>query len=291
MEEVLDIASKIVNNNIVKSVIVIIIALIIYKVLSSILLKSEKKNKSRKFGHKDKTYIRLIRNFLKYAVAIITLLVVLQINGIDVSSMIAGVGVLSIIVGFIVQDAFKDIIRGIDIISDNYFSVGNVVKYGDIEGKVIMVGLKTTKIEDIRTLNVVSIANRNIEQVEVVSNEILIRIPMPYEVKLDKAEKAIDNILDEFGKDERIDDCEYSGVDNFASSSIEYLLKVRCKPVEKLQVRRDCLRTILVVLNKHKIEIPYQQIDIHTKWFKRKIWNLHKIALLYTRIIFIQLIN
>ena len=87
MEEVLDIASKIVNNNIVKSVIVIIIALIIYKVLSSILLKSEKKNKSRKFGHKDKTYIRLIRNFLKYAVAIITLLVVLQINGIDVSSI------------------------------------------------------------------------------------------------------------------------------------------------------------------------------------------------------------
>lgn len=265
MENFLEILNQVLNNNIVKSVIVVLIALIFYKVIGSILLKSEKKNRSKRTGQKDKTYIRLIRNFMKYAVSIIALIVILQVNGIDVSSMIAGVGVLSIIVGFIVQDAFKDIIRGIDIISDNYFSVGDVVRYGEIEGKVIMVGLKTTKIENIRNSNIVSIANRNIEQIEVVSNDIYIDIPMSYDIKLDKAEKAIDNILEELGKDERIDDCEYKGVNNLGNSSIDYYIKVSCKPVLKLQVRRDCLRTILSVLNKHKIEIPYQQIDIHTK--------------------------
>lgn len=265
MEKVLEIINKILDNNFVKTVIVIIIAFIFYRIISSVLLRSEKKNRLKKAGHKDKTYLRLIRNFMKYAVAIITLLVVLQINGIDVSSMIAGVGVLSIIIGFIVQDAFKDIIRGVDIISDNYFSVGDVVKYGEIEGKVIMVGLKTTKIEDIKNANIISIANRNIEQIEVVSNDLYISIPMPYEVKLDKAEKAIDNILNEYGKDERIDDCQYMGVNNLGDSGIDYLLKVSCKPVDKLQVRRDCLRTILRVFDKHKIEVPYKQIDIHTK--------------------------
>ena len=265
MEKYLDLLNKILANNIVKSAIVIIVSLIIYKIISSMLLKSENKRNLRKVGQKDKTYIRLIRNFMKYAFFIIVLFIILQINGIDVSSMIAGVGVLSIIIGFIVQDAFKDIIRGIDIISDNYFSVGDVVKYGEIEGKVLMVGLKTTKVQDVRTSNVVSIANRNIEQVEVISKDLYINIPMPYEVKIDKAEQAIKEILEEISKDERIEEYIYKGVNKFADSNIDYLICVKCNPIEKLPVRRDILRTILIVLNKNKIEIPYQQIDIHTK--------------------------
>ena len=265
MEKYLDLLNKILANNIVKSAIVIIVSLIIYKIISSMLLRSENKRNLRKVGQKDKTYIRLIINFMKYAFFIIVLFIILQINGIDVSSMIAGVGVLSIIIGFIVQDAFKDIIRGIDIISDNYFSVGDVVKYGEIEGKVLMVGLKTTKVQDVRTSNVVSIANRNIEQVEVISKDLYINIPMPYEVKIDKAEQAIKEILEEISKDERIEEYIYKGVNKFADSNIDYLICVKCNPIEKLPVRRDILRAILIVLNKNKIEIPYQQIDIHAK--------------------------
>lgn len=265
MEKYLDLINKLLSNNIVKSVIVILVSFIIYKMISGVLIKSEDKKGKRKSGHKDKTYIRLIRNFLKYAFFIIVLLVILQINGIDVSSMVAGVGVLSIIIGFIVQDAFKDIIRGVDIISDNYFAVGDVVKYGEIEGKVLMVGLKTTKIQDVKTQNIVSIANRNIEQVEIISKELYITIPMPYEVKVEKAEQAINDILQEISKDERIESSIYKGVNKFAESNIDYLIEVKCNQIDKLAVRRDVLRTILVVLSRHKIEIPYQQIDIHTK--------------------------
>lgn len=265
MEKFLEIINNIWSNNLVKSVVVIIVSILIYKLISKILLKSENKSRGKRVGQKDKTVIRLIKNFMKYAFFIIVLFIILQINGIDVSSLIAGVGVLSIIIGFIVQDAFKDIIRGIDIISDSYFSVGDVVKYGEIEGKVLMVGLKTTKIEDIRNGNVVSIANRNIEQIEVVSNQLYITIPMPYEVKVDKAEKAIKEIIRELDKDERIETCEYKGVNNLSDSSIDYLLCVKSSPKEKLQVRRDCLRTVLLMLDKNKIEVPYKQIDIHSK--------------------------
>ncbi len=265
MEKYLEIAEKVVSHNLVKSAIVIIVAIIIYRFFSMILLRSEKKRGKRNIGQKDKTFLRMIRNFMKYAFAIIVLLMVLQINGIDVSSMIAGVGVLSIIIGFIVQDAFKDIIRGIDIISDNYFAVGDVVKYGDIEGKVLMVGLKTTKIEDIKNANIVSIANRNIEQVEIVSHDVYINIPMPYDVKLESAEKAVNEIVETVKNNPNVEDCAYKGVNNFNDSSIDYLIQIKVNPKEKLPVRREALRTILVVLHKHKIEIPFTQIDIHTK--------------------------
>ena len=88
---------------------------------------------------------------------------------------------------------------------------------------------------------------------------------MPYEIKVDKAEKAINEVLTELGKDDRIELSEYKGVNNFKDSNIDYLILVKCKPINKLAVRRDTLRTILVVLGRNKIEIPYQQIDVHTK--------------------------
>lgn len=266
IDKYLDLLKNVLHNNVVKSAIVIIASLAIYKIVSGLLIKSEsKKVKGRRVGPKDKTYIRLIRNFMKYAFFIIVLFIILQINGIDVSSMVAGVGILSIIVGFIVQDAFKDIIRGVDIISDNYFAVGDVVKYGEIEGKVLMVGLKTTKIQDIKTLNIVSIANRNIEQVEIISNDLFVAIPMPYEVRVDKAENIINEILKEISKDEKIEECVYKGVNKFAQSNIDYMIGVRCNPMDKLVVRRKILRIILLVLNQNKVNIPYQQIDIHSK--------------------------
>lgn len=263
MENFLNIINVVLDNKWVKSAIVIVIAAVIYSIIKIITERGEKRNKLKKV--KGKTYLRLIRNISKYIILIFVALALLQIHGVNVGSMVAGLGILSVVIGLIVQDAFKDIIRGMDILSDSYFSVGDIVKYGEIEGKVKMVGLKTTKIEDIRTLNIVSIANRNIEQIEVVSGLLCITIPMPYEVTVEKAENVINQIGEEIEKDKRAKSYIYKGVNNLSDSSIDYMIGVECDPKEKLQLRRDILRTVLITLNKNKINIPYKQIDIHTK--------------------------
>lgn len=263
MENFLNMINVVLDNKWVKSAIVIVIAAVIYSIIKIITERGEKRNKLKKV--KGKTYLRLIRNISKYIILIFVALALLQIHGVNVGSMVAGLGILSVVIGLIVQDAFKDIIRGMDILSDSYFSVGDIVKYGEIEGKVKMVGLKTTKIEDIRTLNIVSIANRNIEQIEVVSGLLCITIPMPYEVTVEKAENVINQIGEEIEKDKRAKSYTYKGVNNLSDSSIDYMIGVECDPKEKLQLRRDILRTVLITLNKNKINIPYKQIDIHTK--------------------------
>lgn len=263
MEHYLNILNSLMKNRIIQSLIVIFISLVIYR-FTIILMKKSEVNSKKKNG-KDKTYLRLIANFLKYAMFIMVALILLQINGIDVNNMMAGLGILSIIIGFIVQDAFKDIIRGLDILSDKYFVVGDIVKYNGIEGKVLMVGLKTTKIEDVRTFNVISIANRNIEQVEVISDSLDIVIPMPYELPVQNAEKAIKDILEEVERDNRVKSSMYKGITNFGESGIDYLINVHCMPVEKIPLRREILRIIMLKLNKYDIAIPYKQIDIHTK--------------------------
>lgn len=264
MKEVLDFLKSIISMRIIVSIIVVIIFLIIYKVISYALSEKNKYLKNLT-SNKSKTYFKMMKSFIRYVFFIITLLIVLQINGINVGSMLAGVGIVSIIIGFAIQDLLKDIIKGIDIISDQYFQIGDVIKYKDIEGKVLSLGLKCTKIMDVRSNNLVSISNRNIDQVEVASNLINIDVPMPYELKLEKAEAIIGEILDSVKNLEGVDKCEYRGVNKLDESSINYQIKVYCKPILKVQMNRDVLRCILVIFEKNKISVPYKQIDIHNK--------------------------
>lgn len=216
-------------------------------------------------NNKSRTYLKLIHNILRYIFILLTILILLQTNGIDVSSMLAGVGIVGIIVGLAIQDALKDIIRGFSIISEEYFSIGDVVTYNNITGKVLSLGFKTTKIQDIATENIVSIANRNIEQIQIVSNSLYVNFPMPYEVSVDKAEKIVNEILSSLQEINDIETAEYKGVAELADSSIKYLLKITCPPERKLQIRRDTLRCILQIMAKNNIEIPYNKIDVHQK--------------------------
>lgn len=252
--------------NLIRSIVIVIVSIVIYNVLIFLITKiSEKGTKKLLNTKKGKTYIKLVKSIIRYIFIIITLLVLLQANGIDVSSMLAGVGIISVIIGFAVQDALKDIIKGFDIISDSYYQVGDVIKYGDIEGKVISIGIKTTKVEDVRSFNLISISNRNIEKVEVVSHLINIDVPMPYELKVEEAESVIMDIVSLVKSLKNVEECEYRGVNDLADSSVKYQIKVYCKPVDKMQVRRDSLRCVLLGLENNNIAVPYNQLDIHQK--------------------------
>ena len=266
MDYIKDFIINLPQAKIIHSLIVVVVSFIIYRIIMRFFTKSEKNsNISKRLNNKSRTYLRLTHSIIRYVFIIITILIVLQINGINVSSLLAGVGILSVIIGLAVQDALKDIIRGFSILSDEYFSVGDVITYKGSTGKVIALGLKTTKIEDVATGNIISIANRNIEQVEKNSKYLFVSFPMPYEVTIDKAEKVAQSIAENIKSLNDVEDSEYKGVTELADSSIKYLIKITCMPDKKLQVRRDAYGVVLRVLAKNKIEVPYTQIDIHQK--------------------------
>ena len=105
------------------SAIVILFSLFIYHVITKILNGKEKKSSKLMSNKKNKTIIRMLKSVVAGGLSIITVLMVLQIYGINVTSMLAGVGIVGIVVGFALQDSLKDIIRGFVIISDNYYEL------------------------------------------------------------------------------------------------------------------------------------------------------------------------
>ena len=258
------IMNKIFNGSLINSIITIVFSIILYKVVIYFLDLSESRAKLFT-SKKSKTYIKLLKGAIRSIFLIVTALIILQINGVNVNSILAGVGVAGIIVGFAIQDWLKDIIRGSSIVSDEYFQIGDIVKYEDIEGKVITIGLKTTKIQELKTKNIISIANRNIEEIEVVSKFVLVNVPIPYELNVKESSKVIDDIVKLIKKCDNIHECKNLGVTELSPSYIEYLLEIECNQNFKLQVRRDALKSILLGLEKHNIKVPYTQIDIHNK--------------------------
>lgn len=248
------------------SVAIIIIGIIIYFIFKKVIKKFITKNENNpKLNKRKKTYLKLLNSVLKYLLIIIIGVIILQVNGVNVSSIIASLGVITIVVGFALQDALKDIIMGINIIINDYFSIGDVLKIGNVEGKVIEIGLKVTRMKDINNGNILVISNRNISESLNLSEQLDIDIPLPYEEKATRMEEVINIIVEQISKIENITKVEYKGLNEFADSAIYYKIRIFCKPELKPQIKRDANRIIKLELDKNNISIPYKQIDIHNK--------------------------
>ena len=246
------------------SMVVILFSLLIYHIVARVLNIREKKVTKIMNNKKNKTVIHMLKSLLAGALSIVTVLMVLQIYGINVSSMLAGVGIASIVIGFALQDSLKDIIRGFVIVSDDYYEIGDVIKFNDNVGPVTSISLLTTKIQDINTMNIVSIANRNIDKVEIDPGYVYIPVPLPLNLKVAKADEVMKEIIKKLHHQSGILTAAYQGINQINNSSLSYQIVITCDPSNKLQIRRDVLHTIITTLEENKINIPHSQLDVHS---------------------------
>lgn len=225
------------------------------------------KNKFLKKGEKSRKQgnIQLGLNAAKYLIAILMIVIILQINGVNVSSMATGLGIVGIVVGFALQDFLKDWIMGISIVWDGYFHVGDIVKYRDYVGPVRKFNFKSTKIWDVETGSLVTVSNRNISEIELISDWCDIDIPAPYEVEAVRMRAVCGKIADLCANLPEVRSCDFLGTQEFADSQILYRIRIHCTEDKKNETRRRALGIIQDVFAQEKIAIPYSQMDVHMK--------------------------
>lgn len=247
-------------------IITICIAFLIIK-FSQRLIKRLINQESKSLETKRKnTVIHLIQNIIKYFILIIALLIILSVWGLDVTGFVAGLGIVGVVGGLALQDALKDIIMGFNIIMDNYFVVGDLVTYNDFTGEVIEFGLKNTKIKNFDGV-VLVIANREISKIYNLSQKsssVAITVPVAYEEKEEKVVKVLNEVcllIDELKLSTK--KSVYLGIDSLDASSVNYLIRAYCKAGDQYDFRRMILDIVKRELDKNKIKIPYQQVEVH----------------------------
>ncbi len=96
---------------------------------------------------------------LKILVIILGIIAVLELWGIKVGPIIAGLGLFGVAVALGAQDLFKNLISGILIITERRFTIGDVIKVsGEAEGIVEQIGFRSTLIRQFDS-NLVMVPN------------------------------------------------------------------------------------------------------------------------------------
>lgn len=102
----------------------------------------------------------IIRLLVSIAIFAIALVVVLDNLGVNVTGLIAGLGIGGIAIGLAAQGIFKDLFAALAIIFDRPFRRGDAIKFENTIGDVEEIGLKSTRIRAVSgELVVVSNAN------------------------------------------------------------------------------------------------------------------------------------
>lgn len=186
--------------------------------------------------------------------------------GVDVSGIIAGLGIVGVVGGLAIQDALKDIIMGINIIMDNFFVVGDIITYNDFTGEVIEFGLKNTKIKNVEG-TVLVVSNRNISEIQNISKKnasVVVTIPTSYKEKDSKVEKVLKRICETIDTWElSTEKTEYLGLDSLNTSSVDYIIRAHCTASNKHPLRRKILVEIKREFDKCNMQIPFTQIEVH----------------------------
>lgn len=90
--------------------------------------------------------IRLLVSFVVFAIAII---LILDNLGVNVTALVAGLGIGGIAIGLAAQGIFSDLFAALSILFDKPFKKGDLIRYDDTIGTVERIGLKTTRLRSL----------------------------------------------------------------------------------------------------------------------------------------------
>jgi MscS family membrane protein len=155
--------------------------------------------------------LRPMATVIKIVILVFGLLFWLNNLGINITTVVAGLGVGGLAVALALQKPIEDMMGALTIFTQAPMRVGDLVKYGNITGTVEDIGLRTTRL---RTLNntVVSIPNAKIaySEVENISYRHMIRyqptLRLRYDTTLDQLRRIRDAIWAMLAEHERVRD-------------------------------------------------------------------------------------
>ena len=246
-------------------IVYILIGVIAYNIIKALVMKL---SKTKYVDKKKKTIISLVKNIIKYLIMIFVVLAILNIYGVDTKGIVTSIGVAGVIIGLALQDIVKDFLAGVLILFDNHYTIGDVVTIDGFTGEVVAFGLMTTKLKAANGEGMV-IANSAFKKVVnySVNNTIhYINIDVAYDTDIDLLEKVLKEMQPEVEAiDGYVGNYKLLGIQEFAASSIKYMVMLECKSNIRFQVKRDFNMILKRHLNKAKIEIPYTKVDVYVK--------------------------
>ena len=195
-------------------------------------------------------------------IIIVAALTALPEFGFNITPVAAAAGLASLSVGFGAQHVVRDFINGFLTIFEDQYVVGDIVRIGDVVGRVEHLTLRRTVVRDPQGA-LVTIPNGEITKVANLSRDwgqLFLDAVVASDQPLDEALNALEAVAAEFRADPSwspmlLDGPRVLGVESLASNGTTVRLQVRTAPTRQDDVARELRRRMQIELAGRGIQL------------------------------------
>lgn len=215
----------------------------------------------------DPTLIPFLASLVYYAIVAMVVIAVLNLFGVETTSLIAVVGAAGLAIGLAMQGTLSNIAAGVMLLAFRPFQVGDFVEIGGTAGSVFEIGLFSTTLntgDNVRITvpnsSVYGEIIKNYSANDARRNDIVIGIS--YTDDIGKAIEVISQIL---AADPRVLDlpAPLVAVSNLGDSAVDINVRPWCAKEDYWPLRFDLHRQLKEQLEAAGCSIPYPQTDVH----------------------------
>ena len=219
-------------------------------------------------SHRSRTVLSLLASLTRYAAALVILCWGLSIFGADVNTIVTGVGVLALVVGFGAESLIADVVTGFFMLFENQYNVGDIVEVNGFRGTVKEIGIRTTAIEDVgKNIKIVNNSDmKNILNRSDNASMAAADIDIPYGADLEKLEAQIPKLMEDIysrHSDMLLAPPRYLGVQALGASGITLRFAAEIDEGNIFNAPRILNRDLLLGFRALGVECPFPQLELH----------------------------
>ena len=118
--------------------LITIVSIVIYQVATRLISTTGRRAKVQP------EKVAAIINIVKIVIGSLAFISILGVLRIDITGLIAGVGIGAIAIGFAAQTLISNLISGLLLFFEGVFDLGDYIQIGDVTGRVIKMSFRTT---------------------------------------------------------------------------------------------------------------------------------------------------
>ena len=249
-----------------------VIIMVIYlstKLVLFLIKKALFRNRNTKGFDLGASYALL--KIIKYILWVVTIGLILDALGIELTVLIAGSAALLVGVGLGLQQTFNDVLSGIILLSEKSIKIEDVLEIDGYIVKIQSIGLRTSKALNTDDVSII-IPNSLITSNKVINwslQNMKARFRIDVGVAYGSDIDLVITILEE-SVNEHTDISDRKSTEarlvNFGHSSLDFQVLFFSEKIFQInKVKSDIRRSISKKFNANKISIPFPQMDLHLK--------------------------
>lgn len=210
----------------------------------------------------------LLLPLVRYTIIGLGVIMALSQAGLNVGSLLAGVGVAGLALGLAAQDTLANIVAGFTILSDRPFRIGDRVTIADHYGQIVETGVRSTRLRTLEHLDVI-LPNKEVIDHTILNHTLTenLRLGVPLSIAYrERVPEAREALLAACGTMEGIKEIPEPEVvvTKLADSGVELELRLWLEnPQDERQMRFRALERAKEALDEAGIQIPFPQRTLH----------------------------